>query len=66
QDIVHAVEREGVRLIILDSLNGYLQAMPSERLLLVQIQRSGRVPAQVRSGQAVAVVRHVRSGCVRG
>jgi circadian clock protein KaiC len=37
QDVVQAVERGGVRLIILDSLNGYMQAMPSERLLLVQI-----------------------------
>jgi len=37
QDVVRAVEEGGVRLIILDSLNGYIQAMPSERLLLVQI-----------------------------
>ena len=36
-DVVQAVEHRNVRLIILDSLNGYLQAMPSERLLLVQI-----------------------------
>ena len=37
QDIVHAVEAEGVSLIVIDSVNGYMQAMPAERLLLVQV-----------------------------
>jgi circadian clock protein KaiC len=37
QDIVNAVENDGVRLIVLDSINGYMQAMPAERLLLVQV-----------------------------
>lgn len=37
QDVVRAVEEGGVKLIIIDSLNGYMQAMPSERLLIVQI-----------------------------
>ena len=31
------VERDDVRLIVIDSINGYLQAMPSERLLTVQV-----------------------------
>ena len=35
--VVHAVEREGVSLIIIDSINGLLQAMPTERLLGVQV-----------------------------
>jgi len=34
--IRHAVEKEGVRLIIVDSLNGYLQAMASDRALTSQ------------------------------
>lgn len=37
QDIVCSVEEDGVGLIVIDSINGYLQAMPAERLLLVQI-----------------------------
>jgi circadian clock protein KaiC len=37
QNIVSAVENEGVRVIVIDSINGYMQAMPAERLLLVQV-----------------------------
>ncbi|MFI5230495.1 MAG: ATPase domain-containing protein, partial [Gemmatimonadales bacterium] len=37
QDIVRAVEKEDVRLISIDSINGYLQAMPAERLLVIQV-----------------------------
>lgn len=36
-DVVRAVEEEGVSVIVLDSLNGLLQAMPAERLLAVQV-----------------------------
>jgi circadian clock protein KaiC len=32
-----AVEREGARLVVIDSLNGYLNAMPEERLLALQL-----------------------------
>jgi circadian clock protein KaiC len=32
-----AVESEGARLVIIDSLNGYLQAMPDERFLTTQL-----------------------------
>jgi len=32
-----AVERDGVRLVIIDSLNGYLNAMPEERFLSLQL-----------------------------
>ncbi|HJU69528.1 MAG TPA: ATPase domain-containing protein [Gemmatimonadaceae bacterium] len=35
--VVRAVEDEGGSLIILDSINGFLQAMPTERLLAVQL-----------------------------
>jgi circadian clock protein KaiC len=33
----HAVEAEGARVLIIDSLNGYLSAMPDERFLLLQM-----------------------------
>ncbi len=33
----HAVEREGARIVVIDSLNGYLQAMPDERFLILQM-----------------------------
>jgi circadian clock protein KaiC len=32
-----AVERDGARVIVLDSLNGYLNAMPEERFLVAQL-----------------------------
>jgi circadian clock protein KaiC len=32
-----AVEKEGIRLILIDSLNGYLNAMPDERFLILQM-----------------------------
>jgi circadian clock protein KaiC len=32
-----AVERDGARLVIIDSLNGYMQAMPDERFLTAQM-----------------------------
>jgi circadian clock protein KaiC len=36
-EIVRAVERDGVSLVGIDSVNGYMNAMPSERLLGVQL-----------------------------
>jgi circadian clock protein KaiC len=35
--VVNAVENEGIGLVIIDSINGYLQSMPEERLLAIQI-----------------------------
>jgi circadian clock protein KaiC len=36
--LVHrGVERDGARLVVIDSLNGYLNAMPEERFLLLQM-----------------------------
>ncbi len=32
-----AVEREGVQLVVIDGLNGYLNSMPEERFLVVQL-----------------------------
>ena len=36
-DVVRAVEEDGARLIVIDSINGYLQSMPEERLLPIQV-----------------------------
>jgi circadian clock protein KaiC len=35
--IRHAVERGNARVIVIDSLNGYLSAMPAERHLIIQL-----------------------------
>lgn len=36
-EVVRAVEEEEVYLIVIDSINGYMQSMPEERLLPIQI-----------------------------
>jgi len=36
-DVVRAVEEDGVRMVVIDSINGYLQSMPEERLLPTQV-----------------------------
>jgi circadian clock protein KaiC len=36
-EVVRAVEQDGVTLLAIDSINGYMNAMPSERLLGVQL-----------------------------
>jgi circadian clock protein KaiC len=36
-DVVRAVDGEDVRMIVIDSINGYLQSMPEERLLPIQV-----------------------------
>jgi circadian clock protein KaiC len=35
--VVTAVERENISLVVIDSINGYLQSMPEERLLPIQV-----------------------------
>jgi circadian clock protein KaiC len=35
--VVTAVEREEITLVVIDSINGYLQSMPEERLLPIQV-----------------------------
>lgn len=35
--VVRAVEDEDVRLVVIDSINGFLQSMPEERLLTTQV-----------------------------
>ena len=36
-EVARAVDEEGVRMVVIDSINGYLQAMPEERLLTTQV-----------------------------
>ncbi|MDB4887567.1 MAG: Circadian clock protein KaiC central region [Gemmatimonadetes bacterium] len=36
-DVVHAVEDDEVTLVVIDSVNGYMNAMPSERQLGIQL-----------------------------
>ena len=36
-DGVRAVEEDGVEMVVIDSINGYMQSMPEERLLPVQV-----------------------------
>lgn len=35
--VIRAVEQDGARLVVIDSLNGYLNAMPEERFLTIQM-----------------------------
>jgi circadian clock protein KaiC len=35
--VMRAVEEDDVRMVVIDSLNGYLQSMPDERLLPIQV-----------------------------
>ena len=35
--IRHAVERQHAQIVVIDSLNGYLNAMPEERFLIIQL-----------------------------
>jgi circadian clock protein KaiC len=37
RDVVNAVEEDGVQMIVIDSINGYMQSMPEERLLPIQV-----------------------------
>jgi circadian clock protein KaiC len=36
-DVMRAVEEDDVRLVVIDSVNGYMQSMPEERLLPIQV-----------------------------
>jgi circadian clock protein KaiC len=36
-DVARAVDEDGVQMVIIDSINGYMQSMPEERLLPVQV-----------------------------
>ena len=40
------VEREDVRMVVIDSLNGYLQSMPGEQFLAVHLARTAVLPGE--------------------
>ncbi|HEX4682635.1 MAG TPA: ATPase domain-containing protein, partial [Gemmatimonadaceae bacterium] len=35
--VASAVDADGVEMVVIDSINGYMQAMPEERLLAIQV-----------------------------
>jgi len=53
-----AVEHDGVRMIVIDSINGYMQAMPSERLLTVQVHELLSYLANHRVSILMTLVQH--------
>ena len=53
-----AVEDDGVRMIVIDSINGYMQAMPSERLLTVQVHELLSYLANQRVSILMTLVQH--------
>lgn len=52
------VERDDARLIVIDSINGYMQAMPSERLLTVQVHELLSYLANYRVSILMTLVQH--------
>lgn len=53
-----AVEEKGVRLVVIDSLNGYLQAMPEERFLVVQLHELLSYLAQMGATSLLIMAQH--------
>jgi circadian clock protein KaiC len=52
------VERDDVRMVVIDSINGYMQAMPSERLLTVQVHELLSYLATRRVSVLMTLVQH--------
>jgi circadian clock protein KaiC len=52
------VDRDDVRLIVIDSINGFMQAMPSERLLTVQVHELLSYLANHRVSILMTLVQH--------
>lgn len=52
------VERDAVKMIVIDSINGYMQAMPSERLLTVQVHELLSFLANHRVSIIMTLVQH--------
>jgi circadian clock protein KaiC len=57
-DVVNAVENDGVRLIIIDSINGYMKSMPEERLLPIQIHELLSYLSNRRCTSIMTLVQH--------
>jgi circadian clock protein KaiC len=54
----NVVEHDDVRMIVIDSINGYMQAMPSERLLTVQVHELLSYLASHRVSILMTLVQH--------
>ena len=50
QLVRRAVEVDGARIVVIDSLNGYMNAMPEERALIRETRRAVELPEQPRCG----------------
>ena len=57
-DVMRTVEEDGVRLVVIDSINGYLQSMPEERLLPVQVHELLSYLATKRVTCVMTLVQH--------
>src|SRR5690606_873510 len=58
------VEDDGVRMVVIDSLNGYLNAMPDERFLILQMHELLPYLAQQGVGTILVLAQHGVGGSV--
>jgi circadian clock protein KaiC len=58
-ELQQAVEQDGMTMIIIDSINGYMQAMPEERLLAIQVHE---ILSYLANNQVTAVMTLVQHG----
>jgi circadian clock protein KaiC len=57
-EIENAVQRDGMDMVVIDSINGYMQAMPSERMLGVQVHEMLSYLANNRVTSLLTLVQH--------
>lgn len=57
-DVVRCVEEHDVRLVIIDSINGYMKSMPEERLLPIQIHELLSFLSNRRCTSIMTLVQH--------
>jgi circadian clock protein KaiC len=57
-ELQHAVEADGMTMIVIDSINGYMQAMPDERLLPIQVHEVLSYLANNRVTSILTLVQH--------
>lgn len=57
-ELQHAVEQDKMTMIVIDSINGYMQAMPEERLLAIQVHEVLSYLANNRVTSIFTLVQH--------
>jgi circadian clock protein KaiC len=57
-DVMRVVQENGVQVLVLDSVNGYMNAMPAERLLLVQLHELLSYLANMNVSSIFTLVQH--------